>query len=209
MSAPSDPPAAAPIAIVGPHLTDGDFTVKDVEGNDVFRVKGVIFSMRGKRVLEDAVGNPLITMQQKLWSAHSWWNVFRGDSIDDSDLLFTAKRSSLFQLKTKLDVFLAANTKDDVCDFRVKGSYLESSCIIYQGDSSVIVAQMKKYTVKSMILGKDSFGVTIYPNVDHAFIVALIVILDEINKESGGGSSIDTFVACVHNVKSLDNVCKS
>ncbi|CAA6654667.1 unnamed protein product [Spirodela intermedia] len=168
MSAPSDPPAAAPIAIVGPHLTDGDFTVKDVEGNDVFRVKGVIFSMRGKRVLEDAVGNPLITMQQKLWSAHSWWNVFRGDSIDDSDLLFTAKRSSLFQLKTKLDVFLAANTKDDVCDFRVKGATL----------------RMKKYTVKSMILGKDSFGVTIYPNVDHAFIVALIVILDEINKES-------------------------
>lgn len=33
-------------------------------------------------------------------------------------------------------------------------------------------------------MGKDNFSVTIYPNIDYAFIVALIVILDEINQES-------------------------
>ncbi|CAA6654663.1 unnamed protein product [Spirodela intermedia] len=190
MYAPNHPSPAAPIVVVGPQfcapypvdvivtkkflsITDGDFTVKDVEGNDLFRVKGVFLSMRDRRVLQDAIGNPLITMQEKVLTVHKRWKVFRGDSTDDSDLLFSVKKSSLLQLKTKLDVFLAGK-KEEVCDFSVKGSYFERSCTIYKGDSSVIVAQLR---------------VTIYPNVDHAFIVALIVILDEINKRSGGGSS--------------------
>lgn len=44
----------------------------------------------------------------------------------------------------------------------------------------------RKYTVKNVILGKDTFGVTVYPNVDFAFIASLIVILDEINKDRAG-----------------------
>ncbi|GKD95883.1 protein LURP-one-related 15 [Tanacetum coccineum] len=41
----------------------------------------------------------------------------------------------------------------------------------------------KKYTVHSVAIGKDTFVVTLNPNVDHAFIVTLIVILHEINEE--------------------------
>ncbi len=41
----------------------------------------------------------------------------------------------------------------------------------------------KKLTVKSVLIGKDNFSVTIYPNVDYAFIVALVVILDGINND--------------------------
>lgn len=36
-------------------------------------------------------------------------------------------------------------------------------------------------SAQSVLLGKDNFMVTVYPNIDYAFIVALIVILDEIN----------------------------
>lgn len=39
----------------------------------------------------------------------------------------------------------------------------------------------KKHTVKSVLFWKDNFMVTVYPGIDQAFIVALIVILDEIN----------------------------
>lgn len=41
----------------------------------------------------------------------------------------------------------------------------------------------KKRTAESLLLGKDNFGVTVSSNVDFAFIVALIVILDEINED--------------------------
>jgi len=32
-------------------------------------------------------------------------------------------------------------------------------------------------------MDKDHFSVTVYPNVDYAFIVALIVVLDETNED--------------------------
>lgn len=41
----------------------------------------------------------------------------------------------------------------------------------------------RKHSVQSIVLGKDTFGVTVYPNVDYAFIVALVVILEEINED--------------------------
>ncbi|XP_027069133.2 protein LURP-one-related 10-like [Coffea arabica] len=198
------PPVVNPLAVVGPQfcapypvdlvivrklltLSEGNFGVTDVNGNIMFRVKGKLFSLRDRRILLDAAGNPLLTFQQKILTAHRRWKVFRGDASDDKNLLFSVKKSSLIQFKTKLDVFLASNTKEDVCDFKIEGSWFERSCTVYAGDSSTIVAQMhKKHSVQSVLLGKDTFAVTVYPNVDYAFIVALVVILEEINEDRDG-----------------------
>ncbi|MBA0634178.1 hypothetical protein Godav_029484, partial [Gossypium davidsonii] len=214
-SSSSSQPLANPVSIISSHfcapypidlaiirnvltISDGSFVVTDINGNIVFKVKGAFLSVHDRRVLLDGAGNPIVTLKQKvvdaidLMSAHDRWQVFKGDSTDSSDLLFSAKRSSMFQLKTKLDVFLANNTKEEVCDFKVKGSWLERSCVVYAGESSTIVAQMhKKHTVESILIGKDKFMVTVYPNIDYAFVVALIVILDGINKEDSSGSGGD------------------
>ncbi|XP_057489556.1 protein LURP-one-related 10-like [Actinidia eriantha] len=201
MPAPSCPPLATPLAVVGPqfctpypvdltvvrkllNITEGNFTVTDVNGNIMFQIKGKFFSLRDRRVLLDAAGNPILTFQQKILTAHRRWNVFRGESTDAKDLLFSVKKSSLIQFKTELDVFFATNTKEDVCDFKVKGSWLERSCTIYLGDTTNIIAQMhRKHSVQSIVLGKDMFAVTVYPHVDYAFIVALVVVLEEINED--------------------------
>ncbi|KAK6943223.1 LURP-one-related [Dillenia turbinata] len=168
-------------------LSEGNFVVTDVNENILFKVKGALLSLHDRRVLLDAAGNPLVTLKQKILSAHNRWQVFRGESTEPTDLIFSVKQSSIFQLKTKLDVFLARNTAEEVPDFRVKGSWLERSCVVYAGESENIVAQMhKKHSVQSILLGKDRFNVTVYPNIDYAFIVSLIVILDEINKDNSG-----------------------
>ena len=71
------------------------------------------------------------------------WKVFRGDNTAANDLLFTVKKTSIFQMKTKLDVFLAGNTTaEQVCDFKIKGSYFERSCAFYRGNSNVLIAQV-------------------------------------------------------------------
>lgn len=41
----------------------------------------------------------------------------------------------------------------------------------------------KRQTVQSVALGKESFTVTVHPNIDYAFVVALILILEEINQD--------------------------
>ncbi|KAJ3669422.1 hypothetical protein LUZ60_011372 [Juncus effusus] len=90
-------------------LSDGDFSVKDVNGNLLMKVQGRIFSLRERRVLCDPAGIPIISMQQKMNQNH---------------------------------------------------------------------------TLTNIVFGKDEFGLTVYPNVDFAFVVAIIVILDEIHRDS-------------------------
>lgn len=202
--APSHTPLENPIVVIDPHfcaphpidltivkkfltIKEGSFEVLDINGNTIFKVKGIVFSIRDRRILVDAAGNPLISLQQKILTCHRRWQVYRGDSSDPKDLLFSVKKSKLLQFKTQLHVFLASNTSEEVCDFKIKGSWQERSCVIYHGDSKNIIGQMhKNHNIQSMVLGKDSFSVTIYPNVDYAFIVSLVVVLNEINMDRSG-----------------------
>ncbi|XP_062190202.1 protein LURP-one-related 15-like [Phragmites australis] len=196
----------APVAVVSPQLcmpymvpltvtkkalsfTGGDFTVTDANGAVVLQVKGVFFSVPNRRVILDAAGQPILTMQEKVFSMHDRWEVFRGDSTKASDLLFSAKRTSIFQLKTKMAIFMARNTTEQVCDFMIKGSYSEKSCAFYLGNSDTMIAQMKrKYTVSNVLLGKDTFSVTVFPHVDYVFIASLVVMLDEIHSHRQAGN---------------------
>ncbi|KAK1284096.1 Protein LURP-one-related 15 [Acorus calamus] len=201
---PSAPPPTLPagcVAVVGqqycaPYVVDltvrkkalslsrGDFVVTDVNGALLLKVQGKVFSIIDRRVLVDGTGNPIVTMRRKMMTVHDLWEVYRGESMNSSDLLFSAKKSSFIQpLKTQLDVFLVPNTGESVCDFKVKSGFFERSYTICIGESNTIIAQMRrKYTVSNVLLGRDTFRVTVYPNIDYAFIVALVVILDEINR---------------------------
>ncbi|CAK7343660.1 unnamed protein product [Dovyalis caffra] len=203
-------PVANPVAIISPQycapypidlaivrklmtLADGNLAVTDVNGNIIFKVKEILLTfLHEKKLILDPAGNPIVTLRRKAMTAHSRWQAFRGESTDPKDLLFNAKTHSMMYLKTKLDVFLANNKEEKVCDFKVKGSFFERSCVVYAGDedSTTIVAQMhKKHTAKSIFLGKDNYTVTVYPNIDYAFIAALIVILDDINRQAREASS--------------------
>ncbi|XP_012089727.1 protein LURP-one-related 15 [Jatropha curcas] len=168
-------------------LGECNLGVTDANGALIFKVKSKLLSIRDRRYLLDAAGNILATFRQKIMTAHRRWQVFRGDSTDSQDLIFSVKKSSLIQFKTELDVFLAANTREDVPDFKVKGSWFERSCTIYLGQSNTIIAQMhRKHTLSTIVFDADNFGVTVYPNIDYAFIVSLVVILDEINEDRRG-----------------------
>ncbi|XP_038905051.1 protein LURP-one-related 10 [Benincasa hispida] len=197
-------PLANPVAVVSPQfiapypvdltitkklmtLAEGSFSVTDVNGTVMFKVKGSVFSLHDRRVLLDSAEKPIISFQQKLFSAHRKWYAYRGESTDSKDLLFTVKKSSILQLRTQLDVILASNSSESSCDFKIKGSWLERSCTISLGDGSTIIAQMhRQHNLQSVMFDKDTFGVTVYPNVDFAFIVALVVILFEINEDRSG-----------------------
>ncbi|KAL6132991.1 hypothetical protein ACLB2K_065228 [Fragaria x ananassa] len=167
-------------------IKEGAFTVTDVDGKDMFIVKGSFFSLHDTRRLLDSAGTPILTFRQKITTVHRRWQVYRGDSSNSKDLLFSAKKSGLVQFKTELDVFLATNRKEDHHDFKVKGSFREKSCTIYSKDNTIIGQMHKDCGVKNSILGKDVFAVTVYPQVDFAFIVAVVVVLHEINQDREG-----------------------
>ncbi|KAK9289406.1 hypothetical protein L1049_007561 [Liquidambar formosana] len=98
---------------------------------------------------------------------HYGREIFRGDISKAKDLLFTAKITSRSKEK-ELDVFLASNTAEEVCDFKVKASSRGGSCVIYAGGSSI----------HNCCRGYGKYMVTVHPNMDYAFIAALILMID-------------------------------
>ncbi|KAI5326021.1 hypothetical protein L3X38_035095 [Prunus dulcis] len=159
-------------------FTVGNLVVTRIDVNIIFKVEHKHSHSTGRRLLIDPAGNPILTLPRLRWQ------VFRGDSKESRDLIFSAKRSSGFQLKTTLHVFLANNTTENAPDLKIKGSWLQRSCVIYAGKSSTIIAQMHKKQTANLF-AKDTSIVTISPGIDYAFIVALIVILDAINLDNG------------------------
>ncbi|XP_050228502.1 protein LURP-one-related 15-like isoform X2 [Mercurialis annua] len=157
--------------------------MKDVNGTVIFTVDKILPTfVHQRKLILDPVGNTILTLRKKAVTAIDTWQVFRGESEELEDLIFTAKRHSLMDINTQLDVFLANNKNEQICDFKIKGTFLEESCDIYAGDkdSAPIIAKMQKRpSAEILFFGKTNFMVRVNPNVDHAFIVALVVILDE------------------------------
>ncbi|RCV10144.1 hypothetical protein SETIT_2G089800v2 [Setaria italica] len=153
--------------------------VTDASGAAVLRVDAPLFGFLHRFVLAGVAGRPILSIQKKAFR----WEAFRGDSRDARDLLFTARRSPIFQVRTQMGVFLAPNTawQGAACGFTMKCSYLDRSCDVYLGKSSTKIAQVRRqFSAAGVLLGKEKFSVTVFPNVDYVFIAALVVMLSDI-----------------------------
>ncbi|KAI4353504.1 hypothetical protein L6164_002449 [Bauhinia variegata] len=87
-----------------------------------------------------------------------------------------------------MNVYLAGNSKEIACDYKVKGCQPERSYTIYAGsstnESNVIAGMRKKFTAQNIALGKNEYGITVNPHADSAFVIALVAILNEIEHVS-------------------------
>jgi uncharacterized protein YxjI len=169
-------------------IDDASAAVKDSNGNIVLKLKGRWLGIHEKRWLCDPSGVPLITMQDKKRTAHGRWHMYRGDSTDSSNLICTLKTPNpkIIQFRPEYHIFLAANTSEENCDFKVKKGYNRQQMTFYLGNTDKVIAQMHvRKNIKTRILEQDSYGLTIHTNMDYAFIVALTSILDATRDASG------------------------
>ncbi|XP_014496793.1 protein LURP-one-related 15-like [Vigna radiata var. radiata] len=186
LSPPFGTPITAPqYCAPGPHPVDliiikersiaDNFTVTDTNGNIVFTVKSNLVSIvkpRKHSFLFDSHGNPIVHLRRSIQNYD--WKAFRGQSEESRDLIFRKHNSSFFQLRLKSDVFLANNVTD-VCDFKIKSSWSGRSWDVYLGDSNILVAQIN--TKLGTMFSREKYMVSVFPNIDHAFIVALVLTL--------------------------------
>ncbi|XP_042035802.1 protein LURP-one-related 14-like [Salvia splendens] len=149
--------------------------VFDGTGTLLVQVVGGCWQLNKKRTMYNCFGAPIITMRRK---AHQEWIVHSGERLDGSNLLYTVHKPQSFQLKRKLEIFLSSPITGEICDFRVIGSYICQSFKVYKGET--VVAEVKDNS-KLKSLGKGSFQARMYPGIDYAFIVSLLLIFTEIH----------------------------
>ncbi|KAJ0691532.1 putative tubby-like protein [Helianthus annuus] len=71
-----------------------------------------------------------------------------------------------------LDVIMGNDKNENFCHFKVKGDLFGESCTIYARDGNIIAKMHKKLT-----LGNEKYALTVYPNVDQAFVVTLVLLM--------------------------------
>ncbi|KAI5574702.1 hypothetical protein POPTR_010G182300v4 [Populus trichocarpa] len=159
-------------------LSNAQFEVFDLSGNLLLQVDGGVWNFQLKRVLRDPAGFPILTIRGKVLTLWHKWKAHAGESTDDSNVLFTVKQSHPLQIKKAINVFLTNNSKKKEPDFHISGSYTSLSFKVYEGRR--LIAEVKhNFTLESFCKGKERYKVKVYPEVDYAFVVALLVILDE------------------------------
>ncbi|KAI3829007.1 hypothetical protein L1987_03120 [Smallanthus sonchifolius] len=208
MAQPSDAPLFPPFSVIGPQfiapyplelIVDKypcrHLVITDSDHKIMLKVKPYDTTFHCQRVLLDANDKPIAMLREKNMSMHSAWNIFKGESKADSDMIFSTKAEHMMQFKINFSVKLAnkRNNNND-CDLRIKGSWSKKNCTIYMGDSSTAIAQMHK--PQNLKYATDKFTVTIQPNIDYACVVALFAIVDaienpdEIKQGSGAAGAV-------------------
>ncbi|GMI72631.1 hypothetical protein like AT3G56180 [Hibiscus trionum] len=159
-------------------FSNSHYDVFDTTGNILLRVDGSVWDLQRRRVMTDPAGFAIVTLREKQpipWKGE--WQIHEGESSNSNHFLFRVRRSSGFHFKSNLDVYVGSRCKKGAGDFRVTGSIASLSIKVRRGNS-IIAEVSHNYTWKSY-KGKESFKVKVYPEVDYAFIVALLVIMHE------------------------------
>ncbi|XP_020880896.1 protein LURP-one-related 14 isoform X4 [Arabidopsis lyrata subsp. lyrata] len=153
------------------------YEVFDPSGNLLLQIDGQAWGFNRKRVMRDPAGFTILSMRQKGLALKNKWEVHGGESKEREDLLFTVQQSQAVSLKTSVDVFLPENNnvkKSNTCDFHASGGYSNISFKVFKSD-----ALIAGFTWGSFCKGKYNFKVRVNPEVDYAFIIALLVMVDD------------------------------
>ncbi|CAH2054117.1 unnamed protein product [Thlaspi arvense] len=162
------------------------YDVFDLSDNLIFTIDGGIWNIRRKRVLRDATGVPLLSMRTKgIVKMRYKWEVYKGETTESEDLLFSVREPNMFSFKTSLDVSLPPQqSSTDITslepDFRTYGRYIGSSFKLFEPIHNTLLAEVvHDFSWGGLIIGSYSFKVRVSPYVDFAFVVALLVIADD------------------------------
>ncbi|KAK7374030.1 hypothetical protein VNO80_07453 [Phaseolus coccineus] len=194
-------PMANPVSVINPFycfphpVTLQINTEKGATYNEnddrLFYTDDTFFTLHNRRVLYDDAENPIVTLYNKMVSLHGRCKVFRGESTNPSELLFSVKKIKKSPGITKLNVFLANNQgkKKRKSDFRVIIYGSKRSCIVYAGESPNIVAKMEN---------NGGFNVEVNPNVDYAFIVVLLMIVKDMKCSDESKEAINKTISALN-----------
>jgi uncharacterized protein YxjI len=147
-----------------------DFYIENEQGERVFHVDGRAFSIGDKLSFQDAAGNELLFIKQRLLAWGPTYEFHRGGDVV---AVVKKKHFTLFRAKFSIDV-------PGPDDLEAKGSFLDLDYKFYRGDREVAAVSKSWFSIR------DSYGVEIAPGEDEVLILASAVVIDMISHDDQG-----------------------
>lgn len=141
------------------------YEIKDESGAGRFQVRGKVISIGNKLALLDMEGKELYAIRQKLVSILPRYRLLR----DGTPVAEVRKRLSLF--KSRFTISGASG------DYSVVGRPLGYEYSISKDGAEVATVSKRFFSMA------DSYGVDIAEGEDAAFILALVVVIDQVAHE--------------------------
>lgn len=138
-----------------------DFTIRDGEGRDVFRVDGKALSIGDKLSFQDMGGNELAFIAQRVLSFKKRYEIHRDGSL----FAEVVKEITLFKDKLTVDI-------PGPNDYEVAGRFLDHEYRFVRSGREVA------HVSKSYFSLVDSYGIDIEDGEDDVTILATAVVID-------------------------------
>ena len=138
-----------------------DFTIRDGEGRDVFRVDGKALSIGDKLSFQDMSGNELAFIAQRVLSFKKRYEIHRDGSL----FAEVVKEITLFKDKLTVDI-------PGPNDYEVAGRFLDHEYRFVRSGREVA------HVSKSYFSLVDSYGIDIEDGEDDVTILATAVVID-------------------------------
>lgn len=138
------------------------FTIKNEFGDDCFNVYGKILSFGNKLTLTDLQGRELYYIEQRLFRLLPEYTIYQnGVPVANVKRIFRLFRPSF-------------NITSNYGDFNIDGNLWAYDFSIFKNGVPVAIISKKWFSFS------DTYGVSINDNEDAAFMLALVIVLDQV-----------------------------
>ncbi|KAF2211457.1 hypothetical protein CERZMDRAFT_112557 [Cercospora zeae-maydis SCOH1-5] len=158
-------------------LSGDTFTVQTVEGANVLQVKGKIASLHSKKTFTDMSGLEIFVLAEKKLKL---FKTFHAESPAGHNFDVEGH----FSIGTSRSTVKFVNAADKApIELRVKGDWFDRKAKVMLGERVVAKISRSFANAREIFGNKQTYFVTIAPNVDMSLIAALCVAIDERENE--------------------------
>lgn len=139
-----------------------NFTIKNEQEQDVFLVKGKLFSFGDKLSFQDLAGNELVFIEQRLLNWSPTYELWKGE-----ELLAVVKRELFSFIHHRFTVDVPGPN-----DLEAEGDFLDHEYMITRGGSVVATVSKRWFS------WADTYGIEVADGEDDVLVLATAVVVD-------------------------------
>ena len=146
-----------------------DFWIENQEGRRAFRVNGKALRIRDTLMLETTNGEELFSVQSKMLHVRDTMNIERGGRK-----VASVKKALVSPLRDRFSIDV-----EDGEDMEAKGNIIDHEYKIERNGDQVAEVSRRWFRVR------DTYGVEIEPGQDDAFVLTLVICIDQMTHDVG------------------------